>query len=183
MKNLFDRLNEFWLPIPGFERYLISNLGRVFSKITNRVMKPSKDGGGYLQVKLWKNGGVYPKRVNRLVLEAFCPTADSTLQANHINGIKTDNRLENLAWVTASDNIRHSVYQLGNTHGRKPKTIGKFDKDGKLLAIYRSTYEASRETGVQQGNIWRCARNLPRYSHAGGYVWRYIDETNPSKAA
>lgn len=181
MNNLNDDVNELWLPIPGFEEYLVSNLGRVFSKKTNRVLKPVKNGSGYLKVDLCKSGGVYPKKVHRLVLSAFCPTLDSTLEANHINGIKTDNRIYNLEWVTRSENIRHSAHQLGNAYGRKPKPVSQFTRDGQLIAVHKSMADASRSTGVGLGNIYSCAKGSRK--QAGGFIWRYIEDTSLSNAA
>lgn len=180
--DLNDSVNEIWLPISGFDGYLISNLGRVFSRKTNRVLQPLNNGDGYLQVNLYKSDGVYRKYIHRLVLEAFCPIADNTLEANHINGSKEDNRLANLSWVTSSENKRHSVYQLGNYHGGKRKPVSQLTRDGRLVAEYKSAWEASRETGVDRRNICRCA--IGSRNHAGGYKWSFLKEdTNPSKAA
>lgn len=181
MKNLFDNVNEIWLPIPEFEGYLISNLGRVFSKKTNRMRRPWNNGKGYLQVKLHKSEGVYYKYVHRLVLEAFCPPLDNTLEANHINGDKGDNRLVNLSWVTSSENKRHSIYSLKNAHGIKPKPVGQFTREGQLIAEYRSAWEAERVTGVHQSSICSCARGSLK--QAGGFIWRFLEETNISNAA
>jgi len=102
---------EVWKPIDRFENlYEVSSLGRVKSLKFNRekILKPGVNSRGYLVVTLsiYKN----PKSitVHRLVLEQFLPSIDKTLEINHKNGNKLDNRLENLEWVTSKENSRHA---------------------------------------------------------------------------
>ncbi len=116
------QLKEKWLQVPGFERYLVSNTGRLISTVRGKAkeLKPQQDALGYLHFRLYPEDGRFgsysPKRgirpklykIHRLVLETFNPTEDTTLQVNHISGDKTDNRLNNLEWVTHSYNIQHS---------------------------------------------------------------------------
>lgn len=92
--------------IPGFCRYSITKDGRVFSHCKKRFLKPSYDRDGYVFVKLLTNNKRFNKRVHRLVMATFCGSSD--LQINHINCIKTDNRLENLEYCTQSENVRHA---------------------------------------------------------------------------
>ena len=90
--------------------YFVSKDGEVYRY--NRKRKLIKDKDGYLQVNLWVNGKGYGKKVHRLVAETFIPNPEKKLQVNHINGIKTDNRIENLEWVTASENQLHRTHIL-----------------------------------------------------------------------
>lgn len=88
-------------------QYLIDDLGGIYSLKSNKFLKPWKDTKGYLQVRL--DGKYY--MVHRLILDAFVgPSSDK--QCNHLNGIKTDNRLKNLKWVTGSENCKHA-HQIG----------------------------------------------------------------------
>jgi len=108
---------EIWKPIPGWETYYsVSNLGRIKRDAgsprctTDRIIKPLLSSYKYLVFSPSKKGvKQIPVCIHRVVLEAFVGFAPSSKhQGNHINGIKTDNRLENLEWVTRSQNIKHA---------------------------------------------------------------------------
>lgn len=102
-------MKELWKPIKGYSNYIVSNLGNVKRLYTRSelILKPQLTKWGYLRVQLSKNHKYKKFTVHRLVLETFNPILNK-LQVNHINGIKTDNRLCNLQWVTAKQNIIHS---------------------------------------------------------------------------
>jgi len=112
-------MNEIWKPINGFPNYEISNLGSVKSKahLKEKILKPFKNSKGYLYVSL-------PKKrtsVHKLVAETFIetkPSSDCT-EINHINFNRTDNRAENLEWISHKDNIRYSMFK-GNLSVKKP---------------------------------------------------------------
>jgi hypothetical protein len=118
---------EEWKPCPEFEdHYEVSNLGNVRSKA---VFIPhdgnwNKDAGGYIKkfkkhnqqmnrygymhVKLCKYGTCNHRTVHRLVANAFIPNPDKLKQVNHIDGVKTNNTVSNLEWVSAGQNIKHA---------------------------------------------------------------------------
>lgn len=95
--------------ISCFENYTICSDGKIYGP--RGLMKPSVTGKGYLKVWLYKDGKYYPKKVHRLVYENFVGAApyinDGTYYViDHINGDKTDNRLENLQYITHKENIQ-----------------------------------------------------------------------------
>lgn len=93
--------------------YMISSYGRVYHRYLESFMKPGLETSGYLFITLSTNSGPRIIQLNRLVLMTFNPISNmNELQANHINGIKTDNRLINLEWTTRSENIIHA-YRTG----------------------------------------------------------------------
>ena len=101
--------NEEYRDVVGFEDYFqISNLGNVFSKRRNRILKQTKCKTGYWTFGTSINGIAHYFRVHRLVAEAFIPNPESKPYVNHIDGCKTNNILSNLEWVTAKENTIHA---------------------------------------------------------------------------
>ena len=109
--------DEEWRDVVGFEGfYQVSNLGRVKSldrttcdgkQLKGRIIAPV--GTRYLSANLWMNGKSYNKMVHRIVGEAFVSNPDNLLEINHKDKNTTNNRADNLEWVTSSDNHNHGV--------------------------------------------------------------------------
>ena len=152
-------MEEVWKDIAGYEGiYQVSNQGRIRSldrlskahnnhgtmcrtKIRGRIMRGTPDQDGYLDVCLY-NDVRKPKyfRVHRLVAEAFIPNPDKLPQVDHINCIKDDNRVENLAWVTCKENINRA-WKAGRCTPRQPspEAVERFRKLGKSMVKWRGT--------------------------------------------
>ena len=145
--------NEEWRDIPEAPSYRASSHGRVAGP--RGVLKPSTLNSGYLGVKVARKGTT----VHAVVLRAFGkPKPSPAYTVNHKNGIKTDNRADNLEWLTQAENNRHGVDVLGKTTGR-PLKQRKAD-------IRRPFDLPLRAAG------WRDLRIEPRR----GYVaWRAVD--------
>lgn len=104
---------EVWKTIKGYENYQVSNTGLVRSLNYKRlgfvkVLKFRPTYKGYIKAPLTKNNITKSIFIHRLVAIAFIPNPQNKEQVNHINGIKTDNRVENLEWVTNSENQIHA---------------------------------------------------------------------------
>lgn len=108
---------EVWKKIEGFENYEISNLGRLkvnlkfrkYRSYQSKILNPSKDKDGYLRTAITKDGKKYMKKIHRLVALTFLQNKENKPCVNHKNGIKTDNRIENLEWCTVKENNIHEI--------------------------------------------------------------------------
>ena len=107
------------MEIKDYEDYLIYNDGLVFSKKTNIFLKPHYDKDGYEMVCLYKNNKKKTFTIHRLVALHYISNPQNKLQVDHINRIKTDNRVENLRWATNSENGFNKGLIKTNTSGFK----------------------------------------------------------------
>lgn len=192
-------MQEVWKPVKGYEGlYEVSNTGKVRSlDRTGEVsrngityicpykgaeLKPVNRSHGYLGVMLYGKGG-HKKRgfktfsIHRLVAEAFIPNPNNLPEVNHIDEDKTNNRVENLEWISHINNthygtaIKRRIEKTKN--GSRSRSIQQYTKDGKFIAEYPSLAEVERQTGYAKANICRCAQGSKQYTHAYGYVWKY----------
>lgn len=167
---------EYWKPIPGYEDYEVSNLGRVrslkYGKI--RILKPGKTKG-YLHVILYKNCTSKWFKVHRLVAMAFIPNPDNLPMINHKDENPGNNAVSNLEWCDASYNNsygtlpeRQSQKQLNDPI--KSKKVYQYTLDGVLVHVWPSVNEVARN-GFSLGHVAACCRG-ERKSHRG-YRWSY----------
>lgn len=99
---------EEWKPLLN-GKYFISNFGRVYSSYSKGIMKPFETKKGYLQVCLFDKGKKKGWLVHRLVAMEFIPNESGCEQINHKDCNKQNNRVENLEWCSALENVRHAV--------------------------------------------------------------------------
>jgi len=131
MKQSKQNEIEIWKDVVGYEgSYQVSNIGRVKSleRIVNGrwglehrksiILKLALSNFGYYTVGLHYNGVSRTTKVHRLILESFIINYENKIDVNHKNGIKTDNRLENIEWATRSENIIHA-FRTGLKFGKK----------------------------------------------------------------
>jgi hypothetical protein len=184
---------EKWKKIKGYEKfYEISNKGRLkslerYNDIKNpgkgiyyrpeKIMKPSTSDR-YEIATLTVNGKVKYISIHRLVAEAFIPNPENKPYVNHIDGNTFNNKVENLEWVTNSENQKHGVYVIGN--GVAKPVIAYDKKTGEKKLQFKSLKNASKwllDSGKTKdktcitGIIKSCKNKIPSYL---GYVWEYV---------
>ena len=101
--------DDRWMPIPGYENHYLVSVSGFVMRVGGKVLKSGTSSGGYQTVSLCQDGVQKSHRVHRLVLLGWVGPCQDGHEVNHINSHKSDNRLENLEYVTRSQNIRHSL--------------------------------------------------------------------------
>lgn len=120
---------EQWNDVRGFEgSYQVSNLGRVYSYKRNKVLKACPNNQGYLTVNLYKNDKPTNYKIHVLVCSHFIPNTEKKKCINHMDGVKANNCINNLEWVTHSENTKHAF-----AIGLMPKRVGANNPRAKLV--------------------------------------------------
>lgn len=153
--------------------YEISTEGKIRNKKRpNRVLKTYISNCGYEKFK----GHNVHNYVHRMVAETFLPNPSGKEQVNHKNGNKLDNRVENLEWVTRSENVTHAYKYLGRnsnhygSKGHNAKKVYQYSLEGQLLATYSSGGAAAAAVRGASPNISRCCKgHIKTYK---GFVWK-----------
>jgi hypothetical protein len=161
-----------WISVDGYERYSVNEYGIVKNNETGMILLPIKNKAGYLTVCLY-NGEKKTVRIHRLVAQAFIPNPENKPFINHKNGIKTDNRVCNLEWVTSSENNLHKCRVLGkkSTNEPNPKISVKCVETGET---FNSMSDAARKYKTQPIHISECCRG--KRKTAGGLHWMPLPE-------
>lgn len=163
-------IDKEWRLIEKAINYEISNCGEVKNKNTNRILKPTLISG-YLAIGLRINNKTVTSFIHRLVATRFLLCSGETYIVNHKDGVKTNNNVENLEWISHSDNGKHA-YRL-NLHKPTKISVSQYTLDGVFIREYASLIEAEKETGIYNGHISRVCRGARGKKTAGGYIWKY----------
>lgn len=167
----FDK--ETWVPVAGFEHYKVSSDGNLMNQY-GKLLGLSRNGGGYVQISLSKHGKRKQELMHRLVAKAFLGDFPD-LEVNHKNGIKDDNRVANLEWVTKTENEMHARYVLRN----QIKPITRTSMKGELK--HYDSIELAARDGFIASCIYHCCHGK-RLSHRG-FFWDFTENIEVTPVA
>ena len=167
-------MSEQWKSISEASNYEISNLGNVRNKTTLQVLKGRLSKSGYYQVslKIDETGKFTNRYIHRLVAQNWIDNPENKREVNHKDGNKINNNVNNLEWVTSSENQkhRHTIGKIQTSQRR----VGKFTIDGQLIKEFNSIKEAAdaENNGVRVSidNVLQGKRHTLK-----GFVWKYLD--------
>lgn len=173
--------NELWRDVPNYEGlYMVSSIGRVKSirrknsvgrYIKEKIFSARENNHGYPSVSIMKNGKSKNVRVHRLVAEAFIPNPDNLPEVNHIDENKSNNRVENLEWVTQQQNITRNDLHIRGGKNRL-RSVLQCNEKGEAIKEYESAKCAAQETGFSYDAIKKHCTGFVEGMYKG-YYWKY----------
>jgi len=179
-------MEEIWKAVLGYEGYYeISNWGNVKSinrtiitsighknKLKSKLLKYCIDKGGYFNVGLSKNNKTKRYLVHNLEAKTFIPNPENKPTVNHIDGIKTNNYIDNLEWATISEQAIHALKYKLRVMPNNGRNIIQLNSNGEKVNKFNDVHEAQRLTNIGYSSIWKCCNNQRKT--AGGFIWKYL---------
>lgn len=171
-------MEEIYKPIPNFSNYLISNYGNIKNNKTNKtnnILRGSGDKHSYIfHVLVDNNSNRKTIACHRIVAQVFIPNSENKSQVNHKNKNRKDNRLQNLEWVTPSENVLHAISTglINNKDRYKHKReVYQLDLDGKIINKFHSITE-TQEYFKKKIEVSTICKNYRKsiYSTCKGYM-------------
>ena len=147
---------EIWKDVPDYDNYEISNLANIRNKKTKYLFKSKSPKQRYIQILLSKNNKNKSVALHRLVAQVFIENPENKSDVNHIDGNKRNNSVENLEWVTHSENMIHaSKSGLTSTTNSQCEELELLDENNNIIKTFRTQNDAAIYFGINQEAISR----------------------------
>ena len=176
-----ENKNEIWKPINGYEGcYEMNNNGLVRNVKTNKIKTTQINDLGRPYVLIYKDGKPKFIKIHRCLYETFVGPIPKGYDIHHKNGNKQDNRVENLQILPIhihrkmhyEEHLKPICKEASNSAIEKTsKCVLQYTPEGEFIDEYKSTQEASRQTGINQGHISDVC--LGKRKKTGGFIWKY----------
>lgn len=143
------------MEVVGFEVYTVTRQGEVVNSRTGRVLRQDSNRTGYKRVTMSVDGVTKRVFVHRLVATHYLPNPYGHLEVNHINGVKHDNRVENLEWVSSSRNKLHAI-ETGLQKSKVGRTYLSEDRVHEICKLLEQGWDynsISLSTGVSYNSV------------------------------
>jgi hypothetical protein len=170
---------EIWKDIVGYEGlYQVSNLGNVKScnfhrEKREKLLNPDVDKLGYKRVRLYHNSKSKKFQIHRLVALMFIPNPENKPFINHIDCNPSNNRVDNLEWVTPKENIQYAS-DLGRLKGSRHTPIIATNLSTSKETYFSSQCEAARQLNLNSSHINQVLKGNRKQT--GGYTFKYLKE-------
>ena len=174
-----------WREVKEYSNYEVNQLGEIRHKKRQKILKPRDNNGGYQYVNFKINGKNTNFAVHRIVANAFIPNPNGYTEVNHKDYNKKNNCVDNLEWVSSSQNKQHSYLKQENKKTRG-KAVNQYTKEGIFLKTFDSVSDAAKELGCCVAAISNCC--LGRTKTSQGFRWSFVEssttkyERNPSSS-
>lgn len=180
-------MSEKYRSVPGVEYISVSNNGIVYSSLSKMVRKNVTGTDGYHYIRHRNKNYA----VHRLVALAWIGVPEIPKQVNHKNGIKTDNRIENLEWLSHAENLQHAldtglrttdaITYKRNEESPNSKPVLQLSLSGEFIKEWPCAWEVNRVLGISQQNISKMCTGAVevikgvkyKRKSAGGFIWKF----------
>ena len=163
-----------WREVKEYSNYEVNQLGEIRHKKRQKILKPRDNNGGYQYVNFKINGKNTNFAVHRIVANAFIPNPNGYTEVNHKDYNKKNNCVNNLEWVSSSQNKQHSYLKQENKKSRG-KAVNQYTKEGTFLKTFDSVSDAAKELGCCVAAISNCC--LGRTKTSQGFRWSFVESS------
>lgn len=161
-----------WREVKEYSNYEVNQFGQIRHKKRKQILKPRSNKGGYQYVNFKISGKNTNFAVHRIVANAFIPNPNGYTEVNHKDYDRNNNCVDNLEWVTSSQNKAHAYLKQENKQSRG-KAVEQYSKDGEYLKTFKSISEAALEMGCCISAISNCC--LGRTKTSQGFRWKFVE--------